>query len=121
VLLQDALAFEEEDYLAPGYEVSVEVINASSYSAWDTLAAERLIYAGFNAIVSDEGATPGSTTRLIDFGFGTDDDRQRLAAALNLSSSAISIQPDFSSPYSYQLFVGNDYAPCFNPTRNQGN
>ena len=120
-LLQDVLAFEEEDFLSPGYEVSVEVINASTYADWDTLAAERLIYAGFNAIVSDDGATPSSTTRLIDFGFGTDEDRQRLAAALNLSSSAISIQPDFSSPYSYQLYVGNDYAPCFNPTLNQSN
>ncbi len=120
-LLSQALAFEEEDYLAPGYEVSVEVVNASSYTSWDTLAAERLIYAGFDAVVRDEGATPSSTTRLIDFGFGTDEDRQRLMSALNLSSSAVSLQPDFSSPYSYQLFVGNDYRPCFNPTRNQGN
>jgi len=120
-LLQEALTFQEEDYLVPGYEVSVEVINASSHSDWDTLAAERLVYGGFDAIINDEGATPSSTTRLIDYGFGSDDDRQRLASMLNLSSSAISIQPDFSSQYSFQLFVGNDYAPCFNPTRNQGN
>jgi hypothetical protein len=120
-LLQDALAFDEEDYLAPGYEISVEVINASSHVDWDTLAAERLIYAGFNAFVSEEGATPSTTSRLVDFGFGSEQDRLDLMEALNLSASAVSLEPDFSSPYSYQIYIGNDYAPCFNPTRNQGN
>jgi LCP family protein required for cell wall assembly len=120
-LLRDVLAFEEEDFLVPGYEISVEVVNASSHAEYDTLAAERLIYEGFDAVVSDEGATPSSTTRLIDYGFGSDADRQRLASALNLSSSAISVEPNLSSPYSYRLLVGNNYSPCFNPTRNQSN
>ncbi len=120
-LLQDALYFEAEDFLTQDYEVTVEVINASSYADWATLASERLMYAGFEVEISSEGATPSNSTRLIDYGLGTSEDLERLQMIMNLRSSSTTTQPDLTSPYTYSLYVGNDFSPCFNPTTHQGN
>jgi LCP family protein required for cell wall assembly len=120
-LLQDALYFEDEDFLSQSYVASVEVINASSYADWATLAAERLIYAGFDVDVSSDSASPSASSQLIDYGLGTGDDLQRLLTIMNLTSSSTITQPDLNSAYTYRLFVGNDFSPCFNPTTHQGN
>lgn len=115
-VLEDAFNFEEVDPLLPEATVSVEVINASSQPGWDELAAERLAYAGFAAHV---GAPTGGggPTHLIDYGLTGPEVREQLRALLGLSPAAVVLQPSNPSPFHFRLVVGDDYRPCFDPTR----
>ncbi len=117
-LLEEAFDFGEPDPLLPPRLITVEVVNASSHSDWDRLAADRLEYAGFAPHISRR-AEPGSTpTHLIDYGLAEESDLTSLQRAFNLPSSALVRQPDAPSPFPFRLVIGDDYRPCFDPTKN---
>ncbi len=118
-LLERAFDFEQPDPLAPEASTSIEVVNASSRPGWAELAVERLNYAGFTAHLSQVVAGATARTRLIDFGRASPGERERLLAALRLPVSAVVEQAEPASPFSFRLEVGDDYDPCFNPTRDQ--
>ena len=118
-LLEEALDFSDPDPLVPPTYVTVEVINASSNPDWAWLAAERMEYAGFRTYIGSDSSAPHST-RLIDFGTQASEVRQRLTQALGLPGSWIEADLDPDSPFPYRLIVGDNYDPCFDPTRGQG-
>ncbi len=58
---------------------------------------------------------------MVDYGLGDAAERARLLHSLGLTEGDVRPQPDATSPFLFTLVVGDDYNPCFNPTRNQGN
>jgi len=118
-LVTAAFDFEAPDELVPEAALTVEVTNGSDETTWGALAAERLNYAGFEAFVGPPAPTTASTTLLFDFGLGSTEDSQAILRSFGLSSARLVSSPDPASPFVYQLVVGNDYDPCFDPTRGQ--
>lgn len=101
----------------------VEIHNATSQADWGSLAAERLHYAGYRALLRSDfpasaGPTPGEgETLLFDLTPDQDPSRSaRLLASLGLSTSRLRSAP-MSSGAPFLLVLGNDYSPCFNPAR----
>ena len=118
-LLEEAFDFEAVDELIPEAALTVEVSNASAQAHWGPLAAERLNYAGFEAHVSTDSPAPGTPTHLVDFGLAHDDSGREILTAFGLPPSRLVIQSDSTSPFAFRLVVGDDYDPCFDPTRDQ--
>jgi len=95
----------------------VEVRNGSYNDGWETLAAERLNYAGYETSFGQADHRQYAATILYDL--SDDQDYQRassLLAVLGLPESALAATPDSASPVDYILVVGNDYQPCFTPS-----
>lgn len=96
--------------------IKVEIQNGSSFGAWDTLAASRLNYAGYQTNISPADRRDYTNSVLVDFSPGQDANQQQaLLAALNLFSANIISIPDVNSPIQYRVILGNDYEPCFQP------
>lgn len=118
-LVAAAFDFEAPSELVPEAALTVEVTNAADETTWGALAAERLNYAGFEAFVGPPAPTPASTTQLFDFGLASADEGLAILRAFGLGSGRLVSSPDPASPFVYRLVVGNDYDPCFDPTRGQ--
>jgi polyisoprenyl-teichoic acid--peptidoglycan teichoic acid transferase len=124
VLLPDgpAIMGMVEDALSPAteetnlrLEILVEVRNGTSNPGWDILAIERLNYAGFQAKPGPPEKEPVEKTRLIDRRLSHDPDQTTaLLRVLGLPQAGLSIEPGGGNP-PYQLILGEDYNPCFNP------
>ena len=119
-LLEATLHFNAPDPLVPEIFPTIEVVNLSSYRDWDHLAASRLSYAGYRTHITSADPEPGASTQLVDHGLATEENRQQLLALLGLGSGALATQNDPTSPFLFTLRLGDDYQPCFDPTRNQG-
>ncbi len=107
------------DDLVPEVALTVEVANFSAQEHWGELAAERLEYAGFATHVGSHSPSSGSSTHLIDYGLAQDGTAGEILRAFGLPESQLTIQPDPTSPFAFRLVVGDDYDPCFDPTRDQ--
>jgi polyisoprenyl-teichoic acid--peptidoglycan teichoic acid transferase len=95
---------------------SIEVQNGSAYDSWDTLAAERLNYAGFQTTIVRTENRQQPTTALYDQSEAQDAARAaRLLAILGLNPSALVASPEGQGKSDYILLLGNDYQPCFQP------
>ncbi|MGD8555061.1 MAG: LCP family protein [Anaerolineales bacterium] len=119
-LLAEAFDFEQVDLLEIDPIHSAEVLNASSHPDWDMLAAERLIYYGYETSLLTDTPEPDTPTHVIDFGLAPAGEILRIQQALGLSTDMIARLPNAESPVAFRLVIGNDYDPCFNPTRDQG-
>ena len=96
--------------------IRIEIQNGSSNDGWDTLAAQRLNYAGYAATFHPADNRQHAQTLLYDL--TPDQDRSRTAsllAILGLPDSALVSAPRTNSSTPYALIVGNDYKPCFDP------
>jgi LCP family protein required for cell wall assembly len=100
-------------------QIQVEVVNGSNREDLATLAAERLIYGGYHAFTSGIEEASTSRTTLIDFGIQGEAETQALMRELGLGTSRLIFRPDPSARHPYRLVIGNDYDPCFDPTRGQ--
>jgi len=118
-LVADAFNFEARDDLVPEVALTVEVVNFSAQGQWGALAAERLEYAGFAAHVGSSSPTPGARTNLIDYGLAQDGSAEAILQAFDLAGSRLTTESDPNSPFAFRLVVGDDYNPCFDPTRDQ--
>jgi LCP family protein required for cell wall assembly len=118
-LVADSFDFEALDELVPEVALTVEVANSSSQAHWGELAAERLEYAGFATHVGSHSPSSGSSTHLIDYGLAQDGPAGEILRAFGLSDSQLTAEPDPTSPFAFRLVVGDDYDPCFDPTRDQ--
>lgn len=118
-LVRDTFSFEPSDELVPASALAVEVINASGIEDWGALAAERLTYAGFEAHLGSASTASGTSTQVVDYRVGTAEEAQQILTAFGLAASRLVELPDPGSPFAYQLVVGTDYQPCFDPTRDQ--
>lgn len=95
---------------------SIEVQNGSYYDSWETLAAERLNYAGYQTSIADADHRQHAATLLYDLSDDQDPVRAAsLLAVLGLSEQVLVSVPNSESPIDYILIVGNDYQPCFIP------
>ena len=96
--------------------IQIEVQNGSSNDNWDTLAAQRLNYAGYAATLHAADNREHQQTLLYDLTTGQDQARTAsLLAALGLPESALVSVPRTNPTTAYTLIIGNDYEPCFDP------
>ncbi len=96
--------------------IKIEVQNGSSNDGWDTLAAQRLNYAGYAASFHPADNRQHAQTLLYDLTLGQDRSRTAsLLAILGLPDSALVSVPRENPSAPYALIVGNDYKPCFDP------
>jgi hypothetical protein len=96
--------------------IIVEVWNGTAVDGWDTLAAERLNYAGYETRLASADRRDYANTLLYDVTTAQDPDRAAsLLAALGLPQSALVSAPGYRNDVSYVLIVGADYQPCFRP------
>lgn len=118
-LLLEAFDFETPSQVLPDDPVTVEVRNASGRSGWAELAAERLIYAGYEAHAGPDLEQIEARSSIEDQGHLEAAVVDHVRQTLGLSTSALLTDPDPSSPYDIEVILGVDYRPCFNPTRGQ--
>ena len=96
--------------------LTVEIWNGTSHPGWDSLAAERLNYAGFDSIINPPDHTEHSQTTLLDFTSGDNPEpAQTLGTLFNLDPNLITAVPTEDSPVDYLLILGADFDPCFSP------
>jgi hypothetical protein len=96
--------------------LKIEIQNGSSYDGWDTLAAERLNYAGYETSLHVADNRQHAQTLLYDLTTAQEPGRAAsLLAVLGLPETALVSAPSNKSEISYALIVGNDYSPCFDP------
>jgi LCP family protein required for cell wall assembly len=96
--------------------ITVDVQNGASFDTWDTLAASRLNYAGYQTTLSNADRRDYASSVIVDFTPGQDSDqRQTIISTLNLYSANIISLPDANSPVQYRVILGYDYEPCFQP------
>ncbi len=96
--------------------LTVEVQNGTRNAGWDTLAANRLNYAGFNTRTSEADRQDYGNSVLFDFTAAQDAGaRDALLRGLGLYSATVMSAPDSNSPVQYRLVLGYDYQPCFQP------
>jgi LCP family protein required for cell wall assembly len=79
------------------------------------LVQERLLYAGFDALVVDEDPSGDGSTRLLEPAGGTPEVRSALLAALGLSPADVSPRPEGETGAAYRVLLGDSFDPCFDP------
>jgi hypothetical protein len=95
--------------------LTVEVRNGTANPAWDSLAAERLNYAGYNTTIAPADRLNYASSLLYDLSATPDLTRgASLLTILGLPPSAFVTTPTKAS-INYIFVVGADYKPCFNP------
>jgi hypothetical protein len=96
--------------------ITVDVQNGAPFDTWDTLAASRLNYAGYQTIISTADRRDYASSVIVDFTPGQDpNQRQTIISTLNLYSANVISLPDANSPVQYRVILGYDYEPCFQP------
>lgn len=108
-LLMEAFAPPPEAESAP---VRVDVV-AGSRRDMAELAQERLLYAGFDAVIVEGPPSPDGATHLLDDGTAPPEVRARLEAVLGLSPEPMAARAD-GAPF--RLLVGEGFDPCFDST-----
>ena len=95
--------------------LTVQVRNGTANPAWDALAAERLNFAGYNAILAPADRQNYTSSLLYDLSATPDLARATsLLTTLGLPSTAFVTTPTKTN-INYVFIVGADYKPCFNP------
>jgi hypothetical protein len=96
--------------------VTVEVDNGTNNDGWDSLAANRLNYAGYTTHLAAADNRNYGTSLLIDFTTAQDGAaRGAILNGLGLYSANTLSSPDPKSSVQYRLILGYDYQPCFQP------
>ena len=94
---------------------TIEVRNGTSNPGWDSLAAERLNYAGYNTRLAPADRQDYINSLLYDLSASPDSSGGiSLLNALGLAPEAYVSAPT-AAEVNYVLIVGADYQPCFNP------
>jgi polyisoprenyl-teichoic acid--peptidoglycan teichoic acid transferase len=112
-MLQQALAFAPRT--TDVQPLTVEVRNGTSNPGWDSLAAERLNYVGYNTRLAPADRQDYPNSLLYDL--SVNPDLTIISSMLNvlgLPQSAFVSAP-LQVDINYVLIVGADYQPCFNP------
>lgn len=93
----------------------VEIWNGSLTPNMDTLAAERLNYAGYQPLTSPSLPPAASTTLLYDLTLAQDLGKSReLLGLFGLSEANLRNEPT-GGDVAYRLVLGSDFNPCFAP------
>ena len=79
--------------------ITADVQNGTPYDTWDTLAASRLNYAGYQTTISNADRRDYASSTIIDFTPGQNpDQRQTIMSTLNLYSANVISLPDRKQP-----------------------
>lgn len=112
-MLQEALGPPADDEVEHLRTV-VEVWNGSYTPGMDTLAAERLNYAGYQPLLVPSDSQ-NSTTLLYDLTLEQNSEKSReLLALFGLSEASLRNEP-VGGEVAYRLVLGGDFYPCFSP------
>ena len=96
--------------------LTVEVRNGTPNPGWDSLAAERLNYVGYNTRLATADRLDYASSLLYDLSSSPDLARAgSLLNVLGLPPGAFVSAPMQVTDLNYVLIVGADYQPCFNP------
>ena len=114
-LLQQMLteALSPSTQVVEKQSIVIDVMNGTTIDGYETLAANRLNYAGYETNVIPSDRQDYAYSVLIDK-TGTQDSTPILDVMGMLPGSVIS-SPDPNSKAHYLLIVGYDYEPCFRP------
>ena len=124
VLLPDQAALQElvtqalttSPQVAVNETFIIQIENGTPFEGWDTLAASRLNYAGYDARLNPADRRDYANSFLIDLTTTQDVARsQNILAIMGLSQAQILSLPTPGSPIQYRLILGTDYQPCFQP------
>jgi LCP family protein required for cell wall assembly len=95
--------------------LTVEVRNGTANTGWDSLAAERLNYAGYNTRLAPADRQDYNSSLLYDLAATADPTAaSSLLGVLGLPSAAY-ISAPMTADVNYVLIVGSDYQQCFKP------
>lgn len=96
--------------------LKVDVRNGTAVDSLEHLAASRLNYAGYDAVAAVADRRDYSTSVIIDFTPGQDlSSRVAILTALGLTSATEISNPVSADEFAYQIILGYDYDPCFQP------
>jgi LCP family protein required for cell wall assembly len=113
-LIQQALTASPQ--AAVNETIIVQVENGTLNEGWDALAASRLNYAGYAALLHPADRRDYSNSVLIDLSAAQDPARvSSLLAVMGIPNAQVISLPDSNSPIQYRLILGYDYQPCFQP------
>ena len=98
--------------------IIIEIQNGTPFEGWDTLAASRLNYAGFETQITPADRQDYAYSTLLDLNAVTDENRNNtILDILTLPPANLAVIPDANSPVHYRLTLGQDYTPCFSPEK----
>ena len=113
-MLQEAMAPSQR--AVERQALVIEVQNGTSFDGWDTLAAFRLNYAGYETRLATADRRDYGYSTLIDLTTSPDANRDdNILTILGLAPANLASIPDANSPVHYRLILGADYNPCFSP------
>lgn len=116
-LVQKAMEQQEEAAVNQSRAV-VEIWNGTGQRDWETLAAERLHYAGFETRLGAADKSDYTRSQLYIFTMKQDGGQiEALLQALGLSGASLVAHPLPKRSQDYRLVLGADYNPCFDPAR----
>jgi LCP family protein required for cell wall assembly len=93
--------------------IVIDVMNGTTIEGYETLAANRLNYAGYETHIVPSDRTDYAYSVLIDKS-GVQDSTP-LLNVMGMETSSVISSPDPNSKAHYTLIVGYDYEPCFRP------
>jgi len=96
--------------------VVIDVMNGTSIAGYDTLAATRLNYAGYETHTVPSDRQDYAYSVLIDKTTAQDSNqRDPILNVMGMLPGSVVASPDGGSKVHYLLIVGHDYEPCFRP------
>jgi hypothetical protein len=96
--------------------VKIEVQNGSQFDTYDSLAAARLNYAGYQTVISPADRRDYTYSIIVDFTSAQDPNQRAIIRnVLGLTSANEISLPDPNSSVQYRVILGYDYEPCFKP------
>ncbi len=96
--------------------ITIDIMNGTSITGYDSLAATRLNYAGYETNIIPSDRQDYAYSVLIDKTAAQDGaQRDAIINVLGLSPGSLIPSPDPNSKSNYLLILGNDYQPCFRP------
>lgn len=96
--------------------IVIDVMNGTSIPGYETLAATRLNYAGYETRIIPSERQDYAYSVLIDKTIVQDRNFSNpILAVMGLLPSSLISAPDPNSSSHYLLILGNDYQPCFSP------
>jgi polyisoprenyl-teichoic acid--peptidoglycan teichoic acid transferase len=96
--------------------IKIDVMNGTSNAGYDTLAATRLNYAGYETNIIPSDRQDYAYSVLIDKTAVQDPSfTDAILNVMGLPPSSLISSPDPNSKSNYLLILGYDYQPCFRP------
>ncbi|HET8562610.1 MAG TPA: LCP family protein [Candidatus Binatia bacterium] len=98
--------------------IVIDVMNGTAIEGYDTLAATRLNYAGYETHIIPSDRQDYAYSVLIDKTAAQDYSQSSpILDVMGLSPSSVISSPDPNSKSHYLLILGYDYEPCFSPEK----